>query len=97
MDGPHRTPKGRTESNLRGAIWPSLPYSITEHAARLKNRSMVGADGRTPTEMLRGGGVQRHVYDRGEMVLLLPLVLVSRKRLGCQVRLCRPFGVQIIW
>ena len=30
-----------------------MPW-IIEHAAQLKNRYMVGADGRTPTERLRG-------------------------------------------
>ena len=34
---------------------------------------MVGADGRTQTERLRGRGVQRLVNELGEKVLFLPL------------------------
>ena len=58
-----RTLKSSTESNLRTEIGPSHPLIpwIIEHAAQLKNRYMVGADGRTPTERLRGRGVQRPV------------------------------------
>ena len=53
-----RTLKSSTESNLRTEIGPSQPLIpwIIEHAAQLKNRYMVGADGRTPTERLRGRG-----------------------------------------
>ena len=56
VKGPTRTPKSSTESNLRTEIGPSHPLIpwITEHAAQLKNRYMVGADGRTLTERLRG-------------------------------------------
>ena len=66
-----RTLKSSTESNLRteiGLSHPLIPW-ITEHAAQLKNRYMVGADGRTPTERLRGRGVQRPVYELGEKSL----------------------------
>ena len=69
-----RTLKSSTETNLRTEIGPSHPLIpwIIEHAAQLKNRYMVGADGRTPTERLRGRGVQRLVYELGENLLLLP-------------------------
>ena len=65
-----RTLKSSTESNLRTEIGPSHPLipGIIEHAAY-----MVGADGRTPTERLRGRGVQRLVYELGDKVLFLPL------------------------
>ena len=51
-----RNLKSSTESNLRTEIGPSHPLIswIIEHAAQLKKRYMVGADGRTPTERLRG-------------------------------------------
>ena len=44
-----RTLKSSTESNLRRTIGPSHPIMpwFIEHAAQLKNRHMVGADGRT--------------------------------------------------
>ena len=71
MKGLIRTLKSSTESNLRTEIGPShplIPWMI-EHAAQLKNKCMVGADGRTPTERVRGRGVQRPVYELGEKVL----------------------------
>ena len=66
-----RTLKCSSESNLRTEIGPShLPVPwIIEHAAQLKNRYMMGADGRTPTERLRGRGVRRPVCELGEKVL----------------------------
>ena len=70
-----RTLKSSTESNVRTEIGPSHPLIpwIIENAAQLKKRYMVGADGRTPTERLKGRGVQRLVYELGEKVLFLPL------------------------
>ena len=64
-------------SNLRTEIGPSHPLIpwIVEHAAQLKNRYTVGADGTTPTERLRGRGVQRPAYVFCEKVLFLPLAL----------------------
>ena len=55
--------------------WPvsSADTMVNEHAAHLKNRYMVGANGRTQTERLRGRGVQRPVNELGEKVLFLPL------------------------
>ena len=50
-----RTLKSSTESNLRTEIGPShplIPWTI-EHAAQLKNRCMVGANGSTSTEAQR--------------------------------------------
>ena len=75
-----RTLKSSTESNLRTEIGPSHPLIpwIIEHAAQVKNRYMVGADGRTPTERLKGRGVQRPVYELGEKVLFLPLAPARR-------------------
>ena len=72
-----RTLKNSTESNLRTEIGPSHPLIpwIMEHAAQLKNRYVVGADGRTPTKRLRGRGVQRPAYELGVKVLFLPLAL----------------------
>ena len=66
-----RTLKSSTELNLRTEIGPSHPLIpwIIEHAAQFKNRYMVSADGRTPTERVRGRGVQRPVYEFGEKVL----------------------------
>ena len=60
---------------------------IVEHAAQLRNRFMVGADGGTPTERWRGRGVQRPVSEFGEKVLFLPLALAHRGHLGGQDRL----------
>ena len=81
-----RTLKSSTESNLRTEIGPSHPLIpwIIEHAAQLKNRYMVGADGRTPTERLRGRGVQRPVYELGEKVLFLPLAPARRGDFGAR-------------
>ena len=65
VQGLMRTFKGSTESNLRtetGPSHPPIPW-IVEHAAQLKNRYMVGADGRIPTERLWGRGVQRLVCE----------------------------------
>ena len=45
---------------------------------------MVGADGRTPTERLRGRGVQRPVYEFGEKVLFLPLAPAQRGDFGAR-------------
>ena len=45
---------------------------------------MVGADGRTPTEKLRGIGVQRPVYELGEKVLFLPLSPARRGDFGAR-------------
>ena len=39
---------------------------------------MVGGDRRTPTERLRGKGVQRPVYELDEKVLFLPLAFGAR-------------------
>ena len=63
-----RTLKSSTKSNLRTEIGPSHPLIawIMEHAALLKNMYMVGADGRIPTERLRGRGDQRPVCELGE-------------------------------
>ena len=60
---------------------------------------MVGADGRTPTEMLRGRGVQRPTYWLGEKVLLLPLALARRGDFGARFDIgiflgCRSFDGQ---
>ena len=68
-----RTLKSSTESNLRTEIGPFHPLIlwIIEHAAQLKNRLMVGADGRTPRERVRGRGVQRLVCEHGEKFLIL--------------------------
>ena len=81
-----RTLKSSTESNLRVEIGPSHPLLpwIIEHAAQLKNRYMVGADGRTPTERLRGRGVQSPVYELGEKVLFLPLTPARRGDFGAR-------------
>ena len=80
-----RTLKSSTESNLRTEIGPSplIPW-IIEHAGQLKNRYMVGADGRTPTERLRGRGVHRPVYELGEKVLFLPLAPARRGDFGAR-------------
>ena len=82
-----RTLKSSTETNLRTEIGPSHPMIpwIIEHAAQLRNRYMVGADGRTPTERLRGGGVQRPVYELGEKVLFLLLALARRGDFGIRI------------
>ena len=84
-----RTLKSSTETNVRteiGPYHPLIPW-IIEHAAQLKNRPMVGVDGRTPTERLRGRGVQRLVYELGEKVLFLPLTdqetLAQGLTMGC--------------
>ena len=80
-----KTLKSSTESNLRTEIGPSHPLPwIIEHAAQLKNRYMVGGDGRTPTERLRGRGVQRPVYELGEKVLFLPLAPARREDFGAR-------------
>ena len=62
---------------------PRIPW-IIEHAAQLKNRYMVGTDGRTPTERLRGRGVQRPVYELREKVLFLPLAPARRGDFGAR-------------
>ena len=79
-----RTLKSSTKSNLRTEIGPSHPLIpwIIEQAAQLKNRYMVGADGRTLTERLRGRGVQRSVYEHGERVLFLHLASARRGDFG---------------
>ena len=81
-----RTLKSSTESNLRTEIGPSHPLIpwIIEHAAQLKNRYMLGADGRTPTERLRDKGVLRPVYELGEKVLFLPLAPARRRDFGAR-------------
>ena len=81
-----RTLKSSTETNLRTEIGPSHPLIpwIIEHAAQLKNRYMVGADGRTLTERLRGRGVQRPVYELSEKVLFLPLAPARRGDFGAR-------------
>ena len=71
---------------MRTEIGPShllIPW-INEQAAQLKNRHMVGADGRTPTERLRGRGVQLPVYELGEKVLFLPLAPARRGDFGAR-------------
>ena len=96
-----RNLKSSTESNLRteiGASQPLIPW-IIEHEAQHKNRYMVGADGRTPTERLRGRGVQRPVYELGEKVLFLPLAPARQgdfgARFDCGIYLgCRSFDGQ---
>ena len=96
-----KTLKSSTGSNLRteiGSSQPLIPW-IIEHAAQLKNRYMVGADGRTPTERLRGRGVQRPVCELGEKVLFLPLAPARRgdfgARFDCGIYLgCRSFDGQ---
>ena len=71
---------------MRKEIGPSHPLIpwIIEHAAQLKNRYMVGADGRTLTERVRGRGVRRPVYEVGEKVLFLPLAPVRRGDFGAR-------------
>ena len=97
-----RTLKSSTETNLRTEIGPSHPLIpwIIENAAQLKNRYMVGADGITPTERLRGRGVQRPVYELGEKVLLSPLAPARRGDFGARsdngIYLgCRSFDGQV--
>ena len=66
---------------------------IIELTAQLKNRFMMGADGRTPTARRKLRGSQRPVHERGEKVLFLPLTpptLLSR-----DVRLRDLPGLQI--
>ena len=70
----------------------TVPGKDNEHAAHLKNRYMVGGDGRTPTERLRGRGVQRPVYELGEKVLF---VLPDEETLA-QGSTWDPNGLQII-
>ena len=93
-----RTLKSSTESNLRGEIGPSHPLIpwIIEHAAQLKNRYMVGADGRTPTERLIRRGVQRPVYELGEQVVFCTSCSRPTRRLWRRVRLWDLLGLQII-
>ena len=81
-----RTLMSTTETNLRteiGRSHPLIPW-IIEHTAQLKNRHMVGADGRTSTDRLRGRGVQRLVYELGEKVLFLPLAPARRGGFGAR-------------
>ena len=82
-----RTLKNSTESNLRTEICASHPLIpwIIEHAAQLKNRYMVGADGRIPTERLSGRGVQRPVCELGNKVLFFPLALARRGDFGARL------------
>ena len=86
VKGVIRTMKSSTESNLRIGIGPSHPLIlwIIEHAAQPKNMYMVGADGRTPTERLRGRGVQRLVCELGEKVLFLFSCLARRGNFGAR-------------
>ena len=84
---------------MRTEIGPSHPLIpwISEHAAQLKNMYMVGGDGRTPTERLRGRGVQRLVYELGEKVLFLLLALARRGDFGARFDFyqgCRSFDGQ---
>ena len=93
-----RTFKSSTESNLRTEIGPShplIPWMI-EHAAQLKNRYMVGVDGRTPTERLRVRGAQRPVYELGEKVLFLPLAPARRGDFGARFDYGNLLRLQII-
>ena len=69
--------EGRSRATEIGPSHPLLPWNI-EHAAQLKNRYMVGADGRTPKERLRGRVVQRLVRELGKKVLFLPLAPARR-------------------
>ena len=93
--------KSSTDSNLRTKIGPShplIPWMI-EHAAQRKNRYMVGADGRPPTERLRGRGIQRLVYEFGEKVLFLRLARARRGDFGARFDFgtylgCRSFDGQ---
>ena len=57
---------------------------------------MVGSDGRTPTERLRGRGVQRPVYELGEKVLFLPLAPARQGDFGARFRLWDLPRLQII-
>ena len=93
-----RTLKSSTESNFRTEIGPSHPLipCIIEHAAQLKNRYMVGADGGTPTGRLRGRGVQRPVHELGEKVLFFTSCSCPTRRLWRKVRLWDLPGLQII-
>ena len=78
--------KSSTESNLRTAIGPSLPLipCIIEHIAQLKNRYMMGADGRTPPEKrLRIRGVQR-LCELGEKVLFAALAPARQGDFGAR-------------
>ena len=87
--------EGKNGVQCRNVICPSHP-SVIKHTAQLKDWSRVGADGRIPTQMLRGkGGVQRLFCNFDKNVLSLPFALASRKRLGCQVRLSGLFGVEV--
>ena len=81
-----RTLKSSTKSNFRTEIGPSHPLIpwINEHAAQLKNRYMVGADGRTPIKKLRGRGLQRPVCELGEKVLFSPLAPARRGEFGAR-------------
>ena len=59
VEGLIRTLKGSTKSNLRTEIGPSHPLIpwISEHAAQLRNRFIVGADGiRLPRTLEHGYG-----------------------------------------
>ena len=78
VKGLTRTLKSSTEKNLRTEIGP---FHL---AAQLENRYMVGADGRTPTERLRGRGVQRPVHELGGKVLFLPLAPARRGDFGAR-------------
>ena len=101
VKGLNRTLQSSTEPNLRTEIGPShplIPWTV-EHSAQLKNRYMVGADGRTRAERLRSREVQRPVYELGEKVLFLPLALARRgdfgARFGYGIYLgCRSFDGQ---
>ena len=46
---------------------------------------MVGADGRTPTERLRGRGVQRPLHELGDKVMFLSVALARRGDLGVRL------------
>ena len=94
VKGLTRILKSSTESNLRTEIGPSHPLIpwISEHAAQLMNRYMVGADGRTPTERLRGRGFQRPWRES----LVLTSCSCPTRRLWRKVRQWDLSGLQIV-
>ena len=70
-----RTLKSNLEENLGITMaqdHPLLPW-IVEHAPQLRNRFLVGSDGKTAVERLRGRAVARPMFELGEKVMFLPL------------------------
>ena len=95
VKGVIRTLKSIKESNLRTEIGPSHPLIpwIIEHDAQLKNRYMVGADDRTPTERLRGSASCVRAWRES---LVLTFCSCPTRRLWRKVRLWDPPGPQIV-